>query len=185
MKRQVLIAALVLLTISTALAQTNLPPKGKYKHDKKIEASYDKFKDETTISLKSLRPLPIIHPVTLYIVPTFRFPGKTVSLPDHVSLWFYSTSKDWQFLDYRQLLVVADGERFDFGETARVQSNVDANRYTRHVNVSETLGVMIPLNSFLKIINSKSVEIRLGQIEFKLAPDHLEALRDFASRMQP
>ena len=180
------LALLLIFLCSTAQAQTELPPKGKYKHDKKIESSYDKFKDQTTVSVKYLSPLPALSPVRLDIVAAFLYPGKTVTKPSIVALWFQSSSKNWQFLQQRQLLVIADGERIDLGEAERVDSKVNssrAGRYSSGVSVSELVGKMVSLETFLKIAKAKSVEMRLGSVEFKLADDHLEALRDFASRM--
>lgn len=175
------LALVICLLTTTALAQEiKLPPRGKYKHDKKIFSQYDKFKDKTTVSLAHLR----LSSVSLGIAATFSHQGTDVKTPDDVALWFYSYSSQWRFLRNRSLMVIADGERLDLGGAARVDSKVNSGRFSG-VTVSETLGALVPLDKFLKIANAKSVEMQLGNAEFQLAPDHLEALKDFASRMSP
>jgi hypothetical protein len=190
MKRNLLIALALFSLLSIVRAQSvlELPPKGKYKHNKKIESEYDKFRDETTVRLTYLSPLPSIGPVRLYIIPSFHYPGKIVKTPEFVVFWFQSSSSDWQFLHDRELLAIVDGERIDLGEALRVEGTVNSSRsgrYSSSVSVSEMLGLKIPLETFLRIIKAKVVEMRLGNVGFKLADDHLEALKDFASRMSP
>jgi len=51
--------------------------------------------------------------------------------------------------------------------------------------VNEALAVSVPYETFLKIANGTSVEMKLGVKEFKLKDEHLEGFRDLASRMVP
>jgi len=166
-------------------AKTNVelrfPPRGAYKHKKNIEVEYDRFKDVTYVRLKYLN---VTTGLTdhVSIVATYSYKGTNPATPETVNLGFYSRSRSWRFLKDRAFVVIADGERLDFGEAVRLDSDVSSSRYS--VSVSETLAVSMPLESFLKIVNASSLQLRLGYYELPLAPDHYEALKDFASRMQ-
>jgi hypothetical protein len=49
----------------------------------------------------------------------------------------------------------------------------------------ETLTLAIPYASYIKIASSNDVEMRLGETEFSLTQEQIEALRDLGSRMMP
>lgn len=163
-------------------ASLKFPPRGTYKHKKEIETEYDRFKDVTHVRLKYLN---IATGLTdrISIVVAYSFKGTTPIVPETISLGFFSYSKEWRFLKNRSFAVIADGERLDFGEAARIDGSVNGGRYGGGITVSEALLVEMPLESFLKIVNAANLQVRLGYYELLLAPDHYEALKDFASRI--
>ncbi|HEY0006375.1 MAG TPA: hypothetical protein VGB17_16455 [Pyrinomonadaceae bacterium] len=180
-----ILPALFICLISLSLANAqgdDIPARGKYKHHKPIETKYDKFKDETRVRVKYLsvtnKKLGAID-----ISATYYYQGQTPSKPDSITLSFSSTSREWAFLNNRELAIIADGQRFLYDDAALVNARLNSGPYVE--SVSERLSVPLPLADFLKIINSKSVQMKLGRFDFSLAQDHLEALRDFASRMNP
>ncbi len=61
-------------------------------------------------------------------------------------------------------------------ETASQHSNMDLR--------FEVLEASVPYDSFLKVINAKSVEAKLGSAKFKLTDNNLSAMREFASRFK-
>lgn len=154
------------------------PPRGTYKHKKEIQTEYDRFKDTTYVRLRYLN---VSTGLTerISIVATYSYKGTTPSVPENINLGFFSYSKEWRFLRDRGFIVIADGERLDFGQAERVSSDIHRG------SVSELLAVSMPLEAFLKVVNASSLQIRLGYYELPLAPDHYEALKDFASRIDP
>ena len=110
---------------------------------------------------------------------TYSYPGQTPAPPSDVTIYFGSTPDVWSTSDDRQLIMIVDGERLNFGQVKRLSTYFSAGV------VADTYGVNVSLADFLKLANAKSVEMSLGGDESRLAPDHMEALKDFASRMRP
>lgn len=74
--------------------------------------------------------------------------------------------------------MLIDGTRKDFGNLER-DGNVGESYVMEHLTTH------IPLEDCLELVNAKVVEGQLFSTEFKLTNEQLEALRDFASRMNP
>jgi hypothetical protein len=51
--------------------------------------------------------------------------------------------------------------------------------------IRQEIAISLPYETFLRIAQGKKVQIRMGPREFKLGENHLEALRDLASRTVP
>src|ERR1700682_2599567 len=89
---------LVTLVLSTVSVRRQSPaPTRKFKHRGKIEAKYDKFKDQTTVTLQPYYIQgtdPTLDPSAgLEIYAAFIYPGQTLSKqPDTVLLGLISTS---------------------------------------------------------------------------------------------
>jgi hypothetical protein len=174
------LALLVLLANATLIhgQESNIPPRGKYKHSKKIVEKYDRFKDRTVVFLYGLTVKGGFSR-SVGMATIFNSPGHTVQMPQYVEVFFTSASRQWQIGGDRGLIILADGARYDYGQTKLTDVYISGDI------IVDGMDVHIPTPDFLKIINAKTVEMRLGDAEFKLAPDHMEALRDFASRMNP
>lgn len=161
--------------IATSLPLDSLvfPNKGVYRHLDKITVEYDKFRDQTTVTLD-----PDIRTYGLEIRAFFISPGNTVQTPKGVSLTFVSFYKDFQYQNANDVIFLLDGRdrlRFDIERDSRVQSGY----------VLEFLTSYLGLYDFLRIVNAKTVEVQLFITTFSLTPMQQEALRDFASRMKP
>jgi len=168
-----------------SVGQSVDPPPGKLKlkHKSRIAMRYDRFKDQTTVTvgpyfLSSGLDL-VMTNSRFELMALFTFEGQKLQRSiERATIGFLSSSKDWKFLKDRSVFVLADGQRFDLG-TAERDSDLRIGR------VSEILAVSVPYETFAKIANSSKVEIRFGSKEIKLKDEHLEGFRDLASRMVP
>ena len=91
-----------------------------------------------------------------------------------------SNARERKFQDYRELIVTVDNEKLALG----TPELLDAKMFP-HI-FREVLAMNLPFETFLRIINTKQerVEMLLGHIKFELKKEHLEALRDLASRVE-
>jgi hypothetical protein len=191
LKRASLISIMFLLAATSILAQSSAP-KRKFKHRGKIETKYDRFRNQTTVRLEPYYvqgTAPKLDPLAgIEISAGFVYEGQTLTKhPDEVLFGIVSTSADgFRYDQDRGLIALVDGERVDLGQMDRVDASykkkgiVIPDRY-----YVEVLAISMKYDVFLKIANAKVVEMQAGRREFKLRDEHLEALRDLASRMVP
>jgi hypothetical protein len=159
-----------------------IPEKRKFNHKVKIETSYDRFSDTTTAQME---PVEVYHarrgrPQKIWMTVLFTYRDETPAKPARVTIAFNSWSSEWQYLDYRDLTILADGRK-----AGPVTMELAKTRIERDGTVTEILSTTMVTDVFLFMVNAGSVEMQLGNAEFTLKPEHLEALRDLASRMQP
>jgi len=83
-----------------------------------------------------------------------------------------------------ELIAVKEGENISLGKTSLEKSKtlvrVDEGQMS-----FEMLFANFTYPGLLRLVNAKSVVMKVGQLEFKLVDRELEALRDLASRMTP
>lgn len=172
---------LILLLCFSLAAQTPQEKIKTFKNNKRFDVRYDRFKDRTHITTGPF----FIRDLSFQMSATFYFEGATQKEPvKTVWLLFDSTTSDWQFLDYRELFVIADSQRLELGQGVRSgKVNPSYSRYSR-VTVSERLGFELPLATFEKIANAKTVDLRVGRYEITLKDEHLIAFRDLLSLQQ-
>jgi hypothetical protein len=160
----------------------SIPAKRKFDHKIKIKTDYDKFSDSTDVQMMHTEVYNKLGR-KISMNALYSYPGHTPSKPRVVTLAFNSTSPEWQFLRERDLTILAGSRKAGPGRMELINTRIeDSGR------VTETVSMDIPVNDFLFAINSGTVEIQLsgfGVAEFSLSYPQLEALRDFASRMQP
>jgi hypothetical protein len=110
------------------------------------------------------------------------------ALPDTIELHITSDQRrGWQFdkENERKLSFTVDGERTEVGTMKVVGSKHYVippgaiNRYT------EELYIPLTYEGIVRIANGKRVVFNVGQYNIRLEDEHLEALRDLASRMKP
>jgi hypothetical protein len=176
---------------ATLVKKIAAPSKRVFKHTGIIKTSYDKFTDSTMVQLD---PLSLLGKSAyddkgrLDMVVMFSHKGVDLITPSYLFLGFISASEDIRFkTDYdRRLYVLADGQRFDLGEMALNDSEFQRNkRWDNLTHYSESTWQLIPYETFLQIVNAKNVEMKIGNTEIRLSENHLEALRDIASRTVP
>jgi hypothetical protein len=185
------IAAVLLLIVGlglpSAFGQENslngvVPRRTKYKHKIRIKEEYDRFKDQVSVNTKFELPLGLrgfVGMAQIWMVALYNTKGEVPAVPDTVAMGFETQTEGWVHLRGAKVIALADSERIDLGHFKSIQSEVlYAGR------VMEVIGASVPLADFLKIANAKKVLMRIGGTEIKLKDDHLEALRDFASRMR-
>jgi hypothetical protein len=153
------------------------PANREFKHKARIEVKYDRFEDETHVKLEPTRVLGGFYE-DVKMGASFFYKGQKVSAPDYFYILFVTNTKEWRFLrdSQRELTALADGERLALGTLDRDSHVRESGR------VSEIMVKEIPYETFLKIVNAKKVEMKLGSYEFELKEELLEALRDLASR---
>lgn len=97
-------------------------------------------------------------------------------LPTVVTLAFFRSGKEWEYLRCHTVAMLADGQPVAVSE-AKHTGNV-------RNGVTEFITFEIATRAFLEAVNSAKVEVRLCNSEFTLTLPQLTAFRDFASRMQ-
>jgi hypothetical protein len=202
------LAKILLLTLvlfggsSLAESQTaNLtpPPKKSYKYDGKIVSSFDRDKNETVvlIQLMPIRDVEDPRPITedtpanprqqdrLGMTLFFAYPGQTLVTPKYVSIGFLYLALDPERYENHQLKAKIDGTWTELGkmDVLRTQEVIVRNAYKRYTR--RALEMSIPYEQLLQLANARKVKMKLGGVEFDLAKDHLEAIRDLASRTVP
>jgi hypothetical protein len=167
-----------------------IPAKRTFNHDGKFETKYDRFEDETivrvgtTLSKPSEARYEAIGPI-LSMVAGFAYRGQFLrTAPRFITVGFqvfvYVGNRRFQgiFNNNDKLIVLADGERF----TATMKREVLTDNAG---GIFENVSTSFDYLDFLRIANSKNVEMRAGTREIKLRESDLEALRDLASRTAP
>jgi hypothetical protein len=178
--------AFILISVQHISSQTKPP---KFKHDGKIAAKYDKTKDQTTVFLQPYIIKRSTNPVVAGVASTalaagFIHRGKTLqSTPSTVELGILSESTlGYLYEKDRRLKIKLDDETLDVGEMKLVTSRfyqLMGNKYR------EDLAIRLPYEQFIRLTKAKDVHLEVGQQSFKLQDEHLEALRELASRMIP
>ncbi len=192
---------LLCLCATFGLAQGALTPPAKrnFKYAGKIVSTYDKSKDKTIVLIQLMDvedvedPRPVWEDTPskprqqdrLGLTMFFGYPGEKLATPQYVSIGFtYIALEPQQYGDHL-LSAKIDGERITLGKmqvlgTQEVIVRTAYKRYTRRA-----LELVIPYEQFLRLANAKKVKMKLGETEFDLSKDHLEAVRDLASRTVP
>src|SRR5262249_50987036 len=134
------------------------PSKLKLKHKSRIAMRYDRFKDQTTVTVGPYflsNGMDLVMTNSRFeLMASFSCNSRTLQEPvKRATIGFLSSSKDWKFLNDQSVYVLADGQRFDLGLAQR-----DSD--LRMGGVSEILAVDVPYKTFAKIANSSKVEMR-------------------------
>jgi hypothetical protein len=184
---------IVMLAIPlTANAQASPKPQGSpennqaqsakrtFNHNETIEEKYDKFKDRTSISLNMQLIGVKLDGLAILVTDGYEgnkpMPSKNAS--EKLPLTFLGVGDERKYKLFHSLIILADDERIRLGDAAYL----DLPIRTKYV---ETMIFAVPYDTFRKIINAKKVEAQLGDTEFTFTEQHLEALRDFYSRIVP
>lgn len=147
-----------------------------------VTSEYDKFKDLTLVSSDFMRVSGSNwNGGQLDLSVQFTYPGRVATPPRGVLLYFWSATSDWRFTELPALRAIADQERLDLGTATEIERQVHMDPSS--VSVREYVSVVIPLTLFQKLARAGSVEMQLGNIEFRLSDRHLATLRAVASRM--
>jgi hypothetical protein len=145
-----------------------------FRNNKRFEVKYDRFKDETHVSVGPFYP----DHKAVGMEAHFFFKGKEPGEPiKDVYFILRAYGRDWRLLNSRTLYGIINGARIEFGEGQR-HSNIQLG------SVSETLTFIMPMESFAKIASAKSAELKISSIEFALNDEHFAAFRDFLSLAQ-
>ena len=140
-----------------------------------IKAQYDANKNITQVTLNPI-VLASRKFEELRLGAITGYPGKVKSTPKEIVLIFFSLSKNDEnrYESARKLTVMADGRRFDCGETQR-------SKQTQDGLFIETMTIAIPFDHFLFFSNAKQVKVKLGLTELELSNTQITALKLLAS----
>jgi hypothetical protein len=142
-----------------------------------FEQRYDRFKDYTSLELDLGQVIRgSNHEVKLAFIKTFNGEGrKAKSSP--ARLMFHSDSSDgWVYLDHHPVTLLVDGERMRFDP-----------KHDGTVGKGYVLEFMLvrPGESQLqRLFGANKIEGQVGIHEFKLKPDQLAAIKEFATLVE-
>lgn len=160
---------------TTSLSEELPFPKGPFKHSFQVETKYDKFREQTKVSLDC--KVYYKGPFALFLGVEGTYPKQSPSPPETIQFGVTAMSTKEKYKKSRHLIVLADGQRFDLGDLDR---DVD----DEEILIFEKMTTTVPFRTVLQIANSQGVEMQVNEIEFKVPPDALVALRDFVSRFR-
>jgi len=209
-----LFAGFILICVASAWAQDNNPPavpKRRFKHNARIKSVYDEGKKQTVVMTQWFHVSEgIMKPRSLETDPSlindrnydrnaridesleinvgFAYPGRVLtSTPEAVEFDIRVAHRGVPLFkdgEMPELTAVKDGENISLGKTSLDRSKTSA--MVREGQMSfEMLFARFNYPGLLRLVNAKSVVMKVGQLEFKLVDRDLEALRDIASRMTP
>lgn len=128
-----------------------------------VKTDYDKFKDQTIVASETVRLGKRNDGLSMAVKGLHK--GEKLLTGDlHSYLVFWSSSPSWRFLNSRDLIFLADGERISLGKGSH-SGDVSGSHY---VHVTETLIYNITREDLEKLAKAASVEMKLGYIETKL-----------------
>ena len=180
-----IVITLVLLLSFGSAATTQYEEAGlkqqikKFKNSRRFLVKYDKFKDRTVVrvgpfGLTGSMEYALTNTM-IGILAGFGYEGAAIQKSvEAFSLGFTYSGKEWEFLKDRDVYALVDGERMQLGKADRA-SDINLG------SVEELLSVSMDTATFNKIANAKVVEIKVGNREFKLKNEHLQAFRDLES----
>lgn len=142
--------------------------------DEEIETNekYDRFKDRTFVSTSKMRIKGKKRSIRTYA--EYDFAGKTQTKPENITLYFYGSATSPIFReDNLELNFLVDGKRVSLGKMDFVEEE------KRKTIIRQTVSVSIPYETFNQIVNGKKVEFQVGNLDYMLTDEHLEAFRKF------
>jgi hypothetical protein len=116
----------------------------------------------------------------LTLSPIFFVGGSAIKAPRQVLLRVYSFTTARAATLPDEVEVEIKGERGNFWAIATVAHDTTSVGDTK----VEGIGVQVPYATFLGIVSSEHVTVRVGQDEVTLTAPHLEALRDIQRCIQ-
>lgn len=181
------VAFILLLLGTPALGQGEKPPrpgtpaivsgssKQTFKHKEKIDLSYDRFKDVTTLQLHYMEV-----GEGVYLGAFVSSKGHGVPSTDAPILLAFSLQNEkWHCLEGCNVIFMINGERLK-REPAENLSREIGGPY----GVTERIGILVTYDTLKTIAYGNVVEFQAGSDEAQLKGNHLLALRDFLSRIR-
>ncbi len=141
-----------------------------------IERNYDRFKDQTTTTLKPLKVLQASTPrEELEFSVEVITKGQLQEQPKEVVLLFSSEAEKWRYFEKAEAVFITDGKRIDAG-TAYATDTLPGAR-----TIKEKLKLAIPFGRFAEVVKGKQVEMKLGPTQVQFAEKDLVTMRAFLS----
>lgn len=140
----------------------------------KVEGSYDAEKDETTVRLA---PVKISNGrgkyVSLHMSPSFKFPGRSLMEPSIIDFELQTVVRGRLSTDLYVVFIVD-------GETVFLSSNRWAIKrpVPGRVWTGERLVFRMPYETYVRITNAKTFEIKFDGVKFPVGKTQQAALRE-------
>jgi hypothetical protein len=170
----------VLLMAASLAAQDKVKQKVKtFRNSKRFTVNYDKFKDQTLVTAVFATG----NSRGGLLRGAISFKGEIpTDKPDYFFL-FELDSSSWRYLseESHKLYAIIDGERMELGKGEYDGKTVTLGVIMRTAGVNERLAFLLSAETFSKLANGKSVELKIGSMEFRLKDEHQEAFRDLMS----
>jgi hypothetical protein len=185
--RPILVFGLLFFTIGThsfaAGQDRRSEESGTKSGEEAVERKYDRFKDETVVTLKSQRILDSKSPrqvIEMTIKATFK--GTTPeNLTDTIEVTFTSSAEKQPSYHREELNFIVDGERVKGNELYVTTSYESKPALAPDLKGAQEITAGIGFEALRQIANGKKVEVQLGPTELTLDPKTLGNLRKFAS----
>ena len=120
------------------------------------------------------------------LMVSVKFKGKYLLQNPMVEGIFVSSSMNWKYLDYHDLLFFADGEPVKIlgkaAHTGRVRS-AGGLEHPQRGYVSEYIMFKMEWKEFLRLVNANKVEFKLGVNKFVLRPEEVSELKAFTKEI--
>ncbi len=164
---------------NSSSSATSIPERRTFAHQEHIEAGYD---EASGYSKVSLGPMVIAEKPELDLTVLFVMRGREPTVPPlYVAIGIEAHDAGTRFIarEERGLSFTLDGSAVvRWGTMNRVLDTLNGRP-------REMLELRTSPHRFLRLVNARRVSGRLGATRLTLSDEQLEALRDFASRMDP
>lgn len=147
----------------------------------RVETAYDEAKDTTTIKLLPVRISEGQDKyVSLHMIPSFSFRGRSVTPPTYVDFELQTVVRGRLKTDLYVVFMIDGAKVFLSSNRWAVKRPVPGR-----VWLGEHLVFRMPYEMFVRITKAKDVEIKFDAVVFSLGQSQQQALRDFLVYMQP
>ena len=162
-------------------------------YEAKIETKYDGFNNETVVTLKKMsitcgrdkKMQGKFKETCVSFVASLHCPGTQLDYVRYAKLELIFETKNWDRrhnLGERDLFVVADGERLKLGTMTPAKQDVAQSQFIDVMR--EVLEVSFPYQTFEKIAQAQTVEMKVGKTMFELQQENVIALSDLNNRVK-
>lgn len=148
------------------------------RNTKRTTRQYDRFENRTRYWT-----LPTTVREGLDLAAQFSFKGQGAGHEiEGFYLSFQSASSSWRFLKHSRLICLIDGKSFDFGVPVARDNDVKTDH--GRVETQEFLMYSTSLATLTTMANAKTLEMRLGTVEFTVGQDFRDAVRELTGKVQ-
>ena len=147
---------------------------------KKIESQYDRFKDETTVSVRLAPKITKGYLTRTYMTLFAKYKGQAVSgPPETVVLAFFTESKRLQFLNRsaRRWIFIADGKRAEMPDISYSNDVV-------YGGVIETLAFGAGPEVLQTLTLPKLLEFQIGSVEGRFTDNDMKLMKAYADYLR-
>jgi hypothetical protein len=148
-----------------------------------VEKKYDRFKDETVVTLKPQRILDSKSPrqiIEMSIKATFKG-AQPENVTDTIEIRFTSAAEKQPTYDRETLNFIVDGERVKGSQVRVVDTYERKPALAEDLKGAQEIIAFIGFPALRQVANGKKVEIGLGPTELTLDAKTLGNLRGFAA----